>query len=165
MRKWEQKRYGTIDLETGEVTDGALVAVGRRVRWKEDYLMTFQDKIEELSEDEELQGQTWRVLAALLGRLGWENWLHISQADICRKLKMDKADVSKAMKQLREKGVIIRGPKMGRSYAYKLNSNFGFKGKLTDLSAYRMKERAHLSVVGNDKPDEPTDPRQTNLFD
>ena len=60
----------------------------------EDYFMTFQDKIEELSEDEELTGRTWRVLAALLGKLGWENWLHISQADLAKKLNMHRPDVS-----------------------------------------------------------------------
>lgn len=156
--RWEQKRYLTIDAETGEVMEGAMVSVGRKVRWREDYFMTFQDKIEELSEDEELTGRTWRVLAALLGKLGWENWLHISQADLAKKLNMHRPDVSRAMKILVEKGVIIRGPKMGRSHAYKLNSNFGFKGKLTDLTAYRMREKSHLSVVS-----EGDDPNQMPL--
>lgn len=156
--RWEQKRYLTIDAETGEVMEGAMVSVGRKVRWREDYFMTFQDKIEELSEDEELTGRTWRVLAALLGKLGWENWLHISQADLAKKLNMHRPDVSRAMKLLVEKGVIIRGPKMGRSHAYKLNSNFGFKGKLTDLTAYRMREKSHLSVVS-----EGDDPNQMPL--
>jgi len=163
MQKWTQGRYGTIDLETGELMDGALVAVGRRVRWKEDYLMTFQDKIEELARDEDLSGRTWRVLAGLLGKLGWENWLHVSQADLAKELNLDRGNVSREIKTLVSKGVIIRGPKMGRSHSYKLNSNYGFKGKLTDLSAYRMKERNHLHVVkdGEELPD----PNQPTLFD
>ena len=36
--------------------------------------------------------------------------------------------------------------------------NFGFKGKLTDLTAYRMREKSHLSVVS-----EGDDPNQMPL--
>jgi len=146
-RKWEQKRLGTINLETGEIEEGVSVVVGRRIRWRENYFMTFQDKLEEMSQDAELAGYPLRVMMALMARLGWDNWLHVNQTEMAKRLEMDRANVSRAIKLLTDKGLIIKGPKMGRSHAYKLNSNYGFKGKLEDLTAYRQKEKRHLSLV------------------
>ena len=122
--------------------------------------MAFQDKLEELAKDEEINGRAWRVLAALLSRLGWENWLHVSQASLAKELNLDRGNLSREMTLLVKKGVIIKGPKVGRSHSYKLNSNYGFKGKLTDLTDYRRRERSHLRVVQDDE-----DPNQMGLFD
>lgn len=157
------KRYGTVDLETGEIVDGTMVVVGRRVRWKECYLMTFQDKLEELSLDSDFTGTNLRVMMNLMSRLGWENWLHINQTDIARRMGVNRVEVSKTVNLLIRKGVIIRGPKIGRCYSYKLNSSYGFKGKLHDLEEYRRRESQHLQLVA-DNP-EAAQKDQIGLFE
>ncbi len=48
-------------------------------------------------------------------------------------------NVSRAMKILEEKEIILRGPKVGRSYAFMLNPDFGWKGNVANLEYYRKK--------------------------
>ena len=152
-RNWEQQKLATIDLETGEIQEGVSVVVGRRIKWKENFCMTFQDKLEEMSQDKELAGVPLRVLLALTSRVGWDNWLHVNQSEIAKTLDVRTAGVSESITSLVDKGIIIQGQKMGRCHAYKLNSNYGYKGKLQDLTAYRQKEKRHLSLVKNEGQD------------
>jgi hypothetical protein len=42
------------------------------------------------------------------------------------------------MKVLEDKQIILRGPKVGRSYAFMLNPEFGWKGKVKNLDDYRQ---------------------------
>jgi predicted transcriptional regulator len=51
---------------------------------------------------------------------------------------MKTSDVSRAVKRLINKGLILRGPKIGRTSAYKLNSHYAWKGKTSNLSKDRM---------------------------
>ena len=95
-----------------------------------------------------------------------ENWIQITQSDIVKTLDMKKQNVSRAILLLEEKGIILRGPKVGRSYAFRLNPYYGWKGKVKNLNDYRreendrerkeLKER-HLKAVENptksDKPE------------
>jgi hypothetical protein len=41
---------------------------------------------------------------------------------------MEKAQVSKAIKLLVNKGILLRGPRVGHSYAFRLNPTYGYKG-------------------------------------
>ncbi|CCQ70206.1 RepA [Crocosphaera watsonii WH 0402] len=43
------------------------------------------------------------------------------------------------MKVLEQKGIILRGPKVGRSYAFMLNPEFGWKGDVANLNEYTEK--------------------------
>jgi hypothetical protein len=40
-----------------------------------------------------------------------------------------------------DKEILLKGPKMGRSYAYRLNPDFGWKGRVTHLDEYRQKRK------------------------
>ena len=48
----------------------------------------------------------------------------ISNAGLGQELSIDVADITRAMKRLRELGFLMRGPKVGVSYHYKLNPAF-----------------------------------------
>jgi len=67
---------------------------------------------------------------------------------------MHQPDVSKAMKVLEKKEIILRGPKVGRSYAFRLNPYFGWKGKVKNLEDYRNREhdRETREMARNKKP-------------
>ena len=53
---------------------------------------------------------------------------------------MKRPNVSRAIKLLEQKEIIIRGPKVGRSHAFMLNPEFGWKGKVKNLEDYRRKK-------------------------
>ncbi|MEB6138282.1 hypothetical protein MXF19_26605, partial [Klebsiella pneumoniae] len=52
--------------------------------------------------------------------------------DIAEALNMQKTHVSRAVKNLLEFGIVIEGPKIGRSKTYLLNHQFGWKGTVTN---------------------------------
>lgn len=77
----------------------------------------------------DLPASTVRVLHYLLSVLDFENFIHVSQADVARELDVDRAVVSRAVKQLREEGVLVRGPKVSHSWTYRVDPNLGWKGR------------------------------------
>ena len=87
-----------------------------------------QDPLPALSQDRELWGLPHAVLLYLCGRLDFDNFVHVSQADIAAHLRVNKSRISEAVKKLSQKGVLIRGPKIGRSSTFRLNPTFGWKG-------------------------------------
>ena len=50
---------------------------------------------------------------------------------------MHKENVSRAIKLLVSKKIIVEGPKLGRTKTYRLNSNYGWRGQVKNLSATR----------------------------
>lgn len=88
--------------------------------------------------NKEIYGRTRGVLDYLFGRLGFENYICIQQKEICEALDLHKGHVSSAIKLLLKKGVILPGPKLGRSSSYRLNPTYGWKGKVTNLAKTRL---------------------------
>ena len=145
-----------LDADTGEILPGVVVYLPHRPRHTERFLMTFQDALIEIAKDRELTLEPKNVLMFLLGKLDFENFIHVSQKDIVVALGIDKANVSKAMKLLIAKGIILSGPKVGRVHTYRLSPDLGWKGRVVNLEKYR---RAQLTVItggkntGNDSGD------------
>lgn len=77
--------------------------------------------------------QARRVLSVLLACQDVESWVHLPQSEIAEILDMKRANVSRAMRDLEQIGVILRGSKVGRSITYRLNTNFG--GKADNMSS------------------------------
>ena len=48
----------------------------------------------------------------------------VSNAELGRELSIDRGDIARVMKRLRELGFLMRGAKVGVSYHYKLNPAF-----------------------------------------
>lgn len=76
-----------------------------------------------------LSGEQMNVLFLIFGKLDFENWLRLSQKEIADELGMKRPNVSRAMKVLTQKGIIHRGPKVGTMLTYRLDPNFGVKGR------------------------------------
>ena len=65
---------------------------------------------------------------------------------------MRKQHVSRAMKLLTSKQIVLEGPKVGRSKCYRLNPHYGWKGKVKNLEEYRKDEmRKGLELVQGGK--------------
>ena len=143
------RNLGTIDLDTGELLEGTPVWVGRKPKIHDRWFMAFQDAFLELARDKDLTGETTRVLHYLMGRLDFENFIQVAQQEIATELDMRKQHVSRSVKILVEKQVLIRGPKIGRSYSFRLNPHYGWKGKVRNLD---QAKRKRLEVVDGGKP-------------
>ena len=133
-----RRNLGTIDLDTGEILDGVPVYVQAKVKWREGWFMGIQEAFAALAKDKEIYGRTRAVLDYLFSKLGFENYICIQQKEICEALDLKKPNVSSAIKLLIKKGVILPGPKLGRSSSYRLNPTYGWKGKVTNLAKTRL---------------------------
>lgn len=96
--------------------------------------MAIQDGFLHLAK-QNFSGRTRRVLDYLFAKLDFENWIRISQSDIAKDLDLNRANVSRAIKQLCDKGIIHKGPKFGTTWTYRLDPNFGWKGKASKKKA------------------------------
>jgi DNA-binding IclR family transcriptional regulator len=97
----------------------------------------------------DLSGADFRVMAALMARLDFENLIQVQQVEIAEHLGMQKQNVGRSIKRLVEMGILLEGPKIGRSRSCRLNPNFGWQGSAKGhhrAIQERMKQ-AGLSVV------------------
>jgi len=140
------KKLAMVDLETGEVVNGIPMYVQAKVKWKEGFFMAIQEAFIQIAKDKDLNGRPTAILMYLFGKLGFENYICVQQREISESLKIHKADVSKSIKLLIEKRIILPGPKLGRTTSYRLNSEYGWKGKVKNLADERSK-RDHLRLV------------------
>ena len=159
------KRVGSVDLDTGELLEGAVVGMffpKRQNGFGKGWVAMSQNAMVELAKAD-LGQQEWRVLAIVLGKLDFENYLLLSQAEIGEELGMKAPHVSAAVKRLESLGVLVRGPKAGRSSTFRLNPSFGWKGSASNHQKAlrdRMKA-AGLSVV---QVEPARDPRTVDAF-
>jgi predicted transcriptional regulator len=117
-----------VDHQTGEIeSEYVLVATKRRNGFQRGgWLAMSQTALDAIAEIDRLEDM--RVLMKLLAKLDFDNYIQVSQIDIATALNMDKSQVSRAMKRLIERGIILKGPKIGRSNTYRLNPHYGWKG-------------------------------------
>lgn len=125
------------DRDTGQILQETLppvVFLGRPKIFNELYgrgaWWVMSDSLPDLMAfDKELSRQEpMRVFWYLVKRLDFENYIRVPQSEIVEALGMKKQNVSKAISLLESKGVLLRGPKVGPSYSWRLNPNCGFKG-------------------------------------
>lgn len=134
---------GYVDKYTGEEY-GFPVIIGRKNNpYSKGWVMNSQEAMVILAKDKEIKGEAHRVLWFIGGILDFENWVQLSVSEIAEELELKQPNVSRAIKLLEKKEIIIRGPKVGRCYAFMLNPEFGWKGKVKNLDEYR-KERDYL---------------------
>lgn len=103
--------------------------------------MNSQEALEELAEDKDLTGEALRIFLLLSARLDFENWIQISQKEIAEKLGLKKQNVSRSMKMLESKGIVLRATSTGKTNAYRLNPHYGWKGKVKNLDEWREQQR------------------------
>jgi len=133
------------DQNTGEIEQYLLTPAKKKKVYKGDWLLMFQEGLEQVA-TLNLKGETLRVYMILLAKLDYENWLRIRQIDISEKLNIKKQAVSRAIKELLEHKIIVKGPKVGNSNTYRLDPSFGFRGKDVNISKVR-KEVEHLKRI------------------
>jgi DNA-binding MarR family transcriptional regulator len=91
-----------------------------------------------MAQDREITGEVGRVLYYCFSKLDFENYIHVAQTEIAEALGLQKANVSRAVRVLCDKQIILKGPKTGRTITYRLNPEYGWKGKVKNLNAARF---------------------------
>lgn len=125
----QNKKIGNFDKESGEILDdGVLVYFPKKVKIKERWFMGMQEGFEYLA-SAPITGAEKSILFLLFSKMDFENFIRISQKEICEFLKMTGPSVSRAMRHLREQGIIIPGPQK----TFKLSRELGWKGSVTNM--------------------------------
>ena len=97
----------------------------------------------------------YRVRDWLMGTIGIGNYVHVNQAEMARRLRIQRADASRAIKRLISLGILIQGPKSGRSNTYMVSPAFCFSGGLGNgLKARKEIIKKHKAKVIPFKPDD-----------
>ena len=126
-----QSKFSMIDRETGEEVEGGLpVYVAGKVKWDNSggYFVGFQDAFALIAQDKTMTGETLRIWMHLMSRLGFENFIVIRGSELSKELGIKPPHISRAISKLVKKGLLVRGPKVGHAYAYRLNMDIAWKG-------------------------------------
>lgn len=134
-----------VNQETGEVLEGVLVWMPRKRKSPFERHFTM-NQAGLLTLAKNLTGEQLKVLLTLLADLDYENYIQITQLDIAEKLEMKKTNVSRSVKALIELGVVLEGPKVGRSKTYRLNEQFGWKGTIPNHNKALKKRMAQSGI-------------------
>lgn len=142
MRKVTQ-----VDLETGEDLGGFVAVIRPKQKSSFERHFTMNQAALKIIATELNHEQT-KVLMMILADLDYENYIQVAQIDIAESLVMKKSAVSRAIRHLLEFGIILEGPKIGRSKTYRLNPQFGWKGT---VSNHKKALKNGLSVIQGGK--------------
>lgn len=78
---------------------------------------------------QDLPKEQYRVLMYLMSKLDFENYIRITQTSVAEALKIRQSNISRALKGLLEKDILITGPKVGTAKTYRLNPRMAYKGR------------------------------------
>lgn len=144
---------GFID-QNGEIHegDGVPVWVGKKTHFTKlygrDWMVVAQNAFALMAIDPDLTLEPKNILMYLFSRLDFENYIQVPQVEISEALNLRKQNVNRSIKLLETKGILIRGPKVGRSSSWRLNPNYGFKGNPRGKVSKDIKS-GHLRLVSD----------------
>ena len=75
-----------------------------------------------------LTGEAFRVFHYACSIMEFSNWCYLYPRVIAEKMQLKQQNVSRALKLLEEKGLLIRGEKRGRHYLWRLNPEVAWMG-------------------------------------
>ncbi len=140
----KMKPYELIDATTGELVPAVILV---RKSWKgERFFVGFQEAFAYIAK-EKIGSEAKDVFLFLLSRLDFENYIFVPQVEIAKELDMQRANVSRAISVLVERGILLEGPKVSRSRTFRLNHTYGWKGKLSNLKVLRNKEQRDMTKL------------------
>ena len=112
------KKLSLVDERTGEIDpEGFPAWIYPRIKseFGREWFMASQEALLELATDKEFSGETYRVFFYMAAHLDFENYIRISQKEIADQLKLKNTNVSRAVRKLKEKALLVEGKESGRS--------------------------------------------------
>ena len=122
----KEKEYIAITGEDDQVK--AFITRKKQNNLGVNWVVFYQTALEWLA-TQNLPNQEYRVLMYLMSKLDFENYLRITQMSVAEALNMKQSAVSRAIRGLLAKDIIITGPQVGTSKTYRLNPRMAYKGK------------------------------------
>lgn len=129
------RKVRVTDAETAEHLTYAVVPVRTR---REEFVMVTQGALARITKQGWPDGD-YVVLMALMSRLDWENFIHVDVSQLATEMGRDRTGVSRSISRLIAAGALHRGPRVGRSYCYRLDPNLGYKGSPEGQANLRAK--------------------------
>lgn len=118
------RRYIMVTDENGNIK--GYFPLKKKSLGKE-WIAVYQDMISTIAKWN-LPNEQYRVFLALLGKVDFENYLTVSQKELAQELDMKQPHISRAIKALCERNVIIEGPRAGLNKTYRFNPYIAHKG-------------------------------------
>jgi DNA-binding MarR family transcriptional regulator len=141
MKPRNTTRVKLLDSDTGEVIDdGQVILVPNRIKMKEDWFMAMQSGLEMLAKAK-LRGESMRVLLYLMSQMEFENYMRPTLNEIAENLKMNRGNVSRAIRELKAKRVLIDG----EHESLRLESSYGWRGKVKTLREHQREQERQSS--------------------
>jgi DNA-binding MarR family transcriptional regulator len=140
-------RVGIIDKETGEVLDeGDLILIPKKLRIK-GFFMGMQYGFEYLAK-QKLNAESLNVMLFILSKIDYENSINVSAKKIAEEMKMDLSNVYRAIRCLRNSGVLEEPT----DKCIRVSIDLVWKGKVSNLKReqnQQTKERLREIRNGN----------------
>ena len=86
--------------------------------------------VEQAKMEKPLTQTEYRVRDYLMGTIGIGNCVYVNQAEVARELNLRRPKVCEAIQRLVALGILLKGPKSGRSNTYTVSPAFCFAGSL-----------------------------------
>ena len=97
------------------------------------YIRSFQEEMVSLAVDRGFNGTDLRVFLVIIGNLGYENILSLTQKEIGDQVGIQPVEVTKSIKKLVNKGYLQVLTKIGRQNIYMFNPSVTFKSRAKNL--------------------------------
>lgn len=119
----------------------------RRLRhpYRDWWIMLHQDKSQAIAQDRSLDGTDLRVYLYLVGLLDYENYIPMTQTQVAEQLRLRYQHLNRSVRKLVDREVLEEGPSIGRIRSYRLNPEYGYKGKVTNLQ--KTLQNRKLTVI------------------
>lgn len=124
----DERKEVIFDEKTGEVKGYSPLKEPKQKSLGKDWLAVYQSALKTLAKWD-LPGEQYRIMLELLSETDFDNYIRISQKDLASELNMHQANVARAIKGLKDKNIIIEGPRAGLNKTYRLNPYIAHKGK------------------------------------
>ena len=151
----KRKIVGHVD-QYGEVhEDGVFAFIPSKNKtfshlYGDGWMIAAQQAFTYLATDPDIKGAEMKTFSYLMGKLDFQNYILVTQKEIIETTGYTKQSIHKAIETLEKKGIIIVGPKAGRSKTWRLNPEFGYKGN--PKGNVRKSRNGQLSlVIDNEK--------------
>lgn len=105
------------------------------------YFIIYQEALEKLALDNNLTRSVLRVLLFMWGKLDYGNKVNITQIQIATALKMQPSLVSKALKYLREKEIVVY---QTRDRLFYFNQELVWRGSVEEYDKYKRAKKFEL---------------------
>lgn len=129
MKESRARHIASVDHRTGEVLDGVVAWQPKRHYFQTGHFTMFQDVLEKLAKMD-LPQRDMQVLMFLMSKMDMENACLINQKAVAEELNMRTSNLSRSIKNLANKKIIIKGEgKVGRTPTLRLNNTLLWKGK------------------------------------